>query len=472
MLASGARLDDAQDAPLRAEPVLDGRRGCALGAALVLALLASATLGGRLGEGDLIGDPVIYAALAKAVVRTGDWGTLRLGGLPFFDKPPLVIWFAALSFAAFGIATWSARLPGVAAAVLACLVTWRLGARLGGERVGLVAGAVLALTPGFVRFGSTLLLDPPFVLAALLAFRAALDAWERGGRGLWRAGAWLGAAFLAKGALALGAPAVLAAFWLATPRPHRPPLRALLAAAAAFLAVVLPWHLWALWRWDGAFVRGYLGDVTEKLGGHPPARVYARAAAETMLPWLPVAGLGAWRARWQRGDALRLLVVWTLVGYGFLLTAAKHSPRFLMLLLPALALWTALGLAPWLPPLRRLAAGLAAAAALAWAVVLLWPRPLHPLDTRLGVTALEPDLGPPGAPVIGLRAQAEQGRARFYFYLDRNVDWVDDRAALARLPPGTPVIVPTLHASALAADPRFVEVRRTADYALFRVVGR
>src|SRR5581483_6563848 len=245
---------------------------------------------------------------------------------------------------------------------------------------------------------------------------------------------------------------------------HRPPPRALLAAAAAFLAVVLPWHLWALWRWDGAFVRGYLGDVTEKLGGHPPARVYARAAAETMLPWLPVAGLGAWRARRQRGDALRLLVVWTLVGYGFLLTAAKHSPRFLMLLLPALA--------PWIPPLRRLAAGLAAAAALAWAVVLLWPRPLHPLDTRLGVTALEPDLGPPGAPVIGLRAQAEQGRARFYFYLDRNVDWVDDRAALARLPPGTPVIVPTLHASALAADPRFVEVRRTADYALFRVVGR
>src|SRR5579884_2010449 len=144
---------------------------------------------------------------------------------------------------------------------------------------------------------------------------------------------------------------------LGAPRPRPPPLRALLAAAAAFLAVALPWHLWALWRWDGAFVLVYLGDATEKLGGHPPARVYVRAAAKTMLPWLPVAGLGAWRVRRGRGDALRLLVVWTLVGYGFLLTAAKHSPRFLMLLLPALALWTALGLAPWLPPLRRLAGG-------------------------------------------------------------------------------------------------------------------
>jgi hypothetical protein len=169
---------------------------------------------------------------------------------------------------------------------------------------------------------------------------------------------------------------------------------------------------------------------------------------------------------------MRLLVVWTVVGYGFLLTAAKHSPRFLMLVLPALALWAALGLAPYLPSLRRLGAAVAGAAGLAWAVMLFWPRPLHPVDTRLGVTALESDLGPPGAPVIGLRAQAEQGRARFYFYLDRTVDWVDDRAALARLPPGTPVVVPTLHAGELAADPRFAEVRRTPDYALFRVTGR
>ncbi|HLK11516.1 MAG TPA: glycosyltransferase family 39 protein [Candidatus Binatia bacterium] len=452
--------------------MVDGRRGRSLAAGLALALLAAATLGGRLGEGDLIGDPVIYAALAKAVVRTGDWGTLRLGGLPFFDKPPLVVWMAALSFAAFGVSTWSARLPGVAAAVLACLVLRRLGARLAGERAGLVAGAVLALTPGFVRFGSTLLLDPPFVLAALLGFAAALDAWERGGHGLWRAGAWLGAAFLAKGALALGAPAVLAGFWAATPPPRRPPLRAMIAAAAAFLAVALPWHLWAVWRWDGAFLRGYLGDVTEKLGGRPPWRVYVRAAGETMLPWLPLAAVGAWRARRLRGDAIRLLVVWTLAGYGFLLTGAKHSPRFLMLVLPALALWTALGLEPWLPSPRRVAIGVGAAAALAWAVVLVWPRPLHPLDTRLGVTALEPDLGPPGAPVVGLRSQAEQGRARFYFYLDRDVRWVDDRAALARLPAGTPVIVPTAHVAALAADPRFAEMRRTPDYALFRVVGR
>src|SRR5213078_4451803 len=180
------------------------------GAGLGLALLATALLAGRLAEGDLIGDPVIYAAVAKSMLVRGEWGTQYLAGQPFFDKPPLVVWLAALSFKLFGVSTWSARLPGVALGIAACLVLWRLGAFLFDERVGLAAGAILALTPGFVRFGSTLLLDT---------------------------------------ALALGAPAGLVAYWLATPGDRRPPLGALVVAGLAFLAVVLPWHLYETWAW-------------------------------------------------------------------------------------------------------------------------------------------------------------------------------------------------------------------------------
>src|SRR5207249_3688772 len=90
---------------------------------------------------------------------------------------------------------------------LAALAT----ALLAGPRVGVAAGAILALTPGFVRFANTLLLDPTMLLAALLGLLAAVRAWEHGGTGLWRAGAWFGVAFLAKGALALVAAAILPA---------------------------------------------------------------------------------------------------------------------------------------------------------------------------------------------------------------------------------------------------------------------
>src|SRR5881296_2498929 len=119
-----------------------------LGAGLGLGLLATALLAGRLAEGDLIGDPVIYAAAAKSMLVRSEWATLYLAGQPFFDKPPLVVWLAALAFELFGVSTWSARLPGVALGIAACLVLWRLGACLFDERVGLAAGAILARSPG------------------------------------------------------------------------------------------------------------------------------------------------------------------------------------------------------------------------------------------------------------------------------------------------------------------------------------
>src|SRR5438093_1351354 len=320
------------------------------GAGVALALLATAILAGRLAEGDLIGDPVIYAAVAKSMLVRGEWGTQYLAGQPFFDKPPLVVWLAALSFKLFGVSTWSARL--------------------------------------------------------------------------------------------------------------------------AFLAVVLPWHVYETWVWGWRFVHGYLADVSEKMGRHPGAAVYARALVVTTLPWLPLAAVGAWRS-WrggERGDGLRLLTVWTLVAYGFLFAAAKHSPRYLVLLHPALALWAALALRPLLPAARALGLWVAAAAGLAWAVILLWPHPLHSGGTGAAVTALAPVLGPREAPLAGFRLKHEGTRARFAFYADReDVRTVDDPYALVRLGAGTPVVTARRDAPVLAADGRFEELRRSRDFVAFRV---
>src|SRR2546426_816611 len=357
------------------------------GAGVALALLATAILAGRLAEGDLIGDPVIYAAVAKSMLVRGEWGTQYLAGQPFFDKPPLVVWLAALAFKIFGVSTWSARLPSVALGIAACLVLWRLGALLFDERIGLAAGAILALTPGFLRFASTLLLDTALVLGALAGLLATVRAFARDGRGLCWAGVWFGVAFLGKGAL-------------------------------------------------------------------------------------PLAGLGMWRSRRgaARGEGLRLLTVWTLVAYGFLFLAAKHSPRYLMLLHPALALWAALALRPLLPVPRTLALWVAAAAGLAWAVMLLWPRPLHPGGTGAAVMALAPVLGPREAPLAGFRLKHEGTRARFTFYADReDVRTVDDPDALVRLGAGTPVVTARRDAPVLAADGRFEELRRSRDFVAFRV---
>src|SRR5205807_10192083 len=129
---------------------------------------------------------------------------------------------------------------------------------------------------------------------------------------------------------------------------------------------VTPWPVCVLCHGEGAFLRGAPYDGGENMGGPPPLGTYLRVLGITTLPWLPLAAIGGWRT-WRAGEgglAVRLLTVWTAVGYGALLIAAKHSPRYLMLLHPAVALWAAFALAPWLG--GRLVPVIGALAGLAW----------------------------------------------------------------------------------------------------------
>ncbi|HMP16765.1 MAG TPA: hypothetical protein PKD72_07070, partial [Gemmatales bacterium] len=44
-----------------------------------------------------------YAEIPRLMLRSGDWLTPRLQGKPYNDKPPLVYWMIASSYAIFGI---------------------------------------------------------------------------------------------------------------------------------------------------------------------------------------------------------------------------------------------------------------------------------------------------------------------------------------------------------------------------------
>jgi hypothetical protein len=48
--------------------------------------------------------------MAREMFASGDWITTRLNGIKYFEKPPLQTWMNALSFAAFGLGDWQARL--------------------------------------------------------------------------------------------------------------------------------------------------------------------------------------------------------------------------------------------------------------------------------------------------------------------------------------------------------------------------
>ena len=52
-----------------------------------------------------------YAAVAREMYQTGDFITPRLFGEPWFEKPVLMYWGAALGFALFGVGEFGARFP-------------------------------------------------------------------------------------------------------------------------------------------------------------------------------------------------------------------------------------------------------------------------------------------------------------------------------------------------------------------------
>src|SRR5271156_5274620 len=97
-----------------------------IAAILVTGVVSAICLFSHLGALGLVGpDEPRYAWIARAMAQTGDWITPRLYGTPWFEKPILYYWAAAIGFALHLPAEWAARLPSAIAALAAALaISW------------------------------------------------------------------------------------------------------------------------------------------------------------------------------------------------------------------------------------------------------------------------------------------------------------------------------------------------------------
>ena len=91
-------------------------------------LIVLVCLFSHLGAIGLVGpDEPRYAWIARAMASSGDWVTPRLYGQPWFEKPVLYYWAAALGFLIHLPAEWAARLPSAFAALVAAIAIGWLG---------------------------------------------------------------------------------------------------------------------------------------------------------------------------------------------------------------------------------------------------------------------------------------------------------------------------------------------------------
>src|SRR2546423_5192742 len=93
-----------------------------------------------------------YAWIARDMAETSDWVTPSLYGKPWFEKPPLFYWGAALSFKLFGVSEAAARQPSALFALFATLAMGWLASRLYGAETSRWLLLLLPSTVGMIGF--------------------------------------------------------------------------------------------------------------------------------------------------------------------------------------------------------------------------------------------------------------------------------------------------------------------------------
>ncbi|QIS13833.1 ArnT family glycosyltransferase [Nocardia arthritidis] len=192
------------------------------------------------------------------------FGSLDPGNFITVDKPPVSQWVMGLSGQLFGFGSAGMLAPQALMAVAAVALMYGAVARVTLSRgAGLLAGAVLALTPVVAmmfRFNNP---DAVMVLLMTAGAYCTIRALPRASlRWLMLAGVALGFAFLAKmleGLMVL--PAVALAYLIVAPTSLRNRLGHLLAAAAA-LMVSSGWYVLLTMLWP-ASSRPYLAGSTD-----------------------------------------------------------------------------------------------------------------------------------------------------------------------------------------------------------------
>jgi 4-amino-4-deoxy-L-arabinose transferase-like glycosyltransferase len=207
-----------------------------------------------------------YAAAAQA--GTQDWkgwlfGSLDSGNAITVDKPPAALWVMALSGRLFGFSAFTMLLPQALMGVGAVALLYATVRRTSGPVAGLIAGAVLAVTPVaalMFRFNNP---DALLVLLLVAAAYCVVRATETAStRWIALAGCAVGFAFLTKMLQAvLVVPAFALVFLVAAPVGLWKRIGKLLVGAVA-MVVSAGWYIALVSLWP-AGSRPYIGGSSD-----------------------------------------------------------------------------------------------------------------------------------------------------------------------------------------------------------------
>ena len=187
-----------------------------------------------------------YAAAVRSMSLSWHnflFGAFDPAGTITLDKLPGAFWIQALAVRVFGFHTWALVLPQIVEGVVTVLVLYRAVRRLAGPTAGLIAAAVVSVSPATVALNRGNISDSLMILLLVLAADAVSSAIVSGRqRTLVLAAIYVGLAFQAK---MIEAWMVLPAFGLAyvvsAPGSRRRRARQIMVAGAVAGMVSVAW---------------------------------------------------------------------------------------------------------------------------------------------------------------------------------------------------------------------------------------
>ena len=307
-----------------------------------------------------------FAQASRQMLETGDFVDIRFQTEARHKKPVGIYWLqtAVVSGAeALGIpearrSIWIYRLPSLAGAILAVLMTYAVAIVLTTRRAAFIAAALFAATILIgveARLAKTDAVQAATIVAAMAAlarvWMSREDPKARLGWGWWTV-FWvsIGAGVLVKGPitpLVVALAAVVLALadgsarWLGRLRPLR--------GALVVLAMAAPWFLAIMLKSGGAFFEEAVGqDMLGKVAagqeshGAPPG-TYLLAFLGTAWPMAPFVLLAipfAWRERWR--DDVIFVLAWAVPMWVVFELVPTKLPHYVLPLYPALAILVAI----------------------------------------------------------------------------------------------------------------------------------
>jgi 4-amino-4-deoxy-L-arabinose transferase-like glycosyltransferase len=295
-----------------------------------------------------------YAEIAREMAASGDFITPRLNSIKYFEKPPLQYWMNALTFKAFGLGEWQARLWTGLCGLLGIGLVVHAGRRVFGEQVGLTAGAVLASSFLWAAMGHVNSLDMGLAAMMTVALCGLLlsqrhDATAREQRnGMLLC--WVGMALsvLSKGLIGVvlpGAVLVLYTFasrdWAIWKRLHFG------IGLTVFFAITAPWFVLVSIQNPEFphffFIHEHFQRFTSKVHNRDGAWYYfVPILIVGILPWLGVLAQSLWHGRRDATTTgfqpKKMLLIWSGFIFFFFSISGSKLPSYILPIGPALAL--------------------------------------------------------------------------------------------------------------------------------------